>query len=411
MPGMPPPMPGMMMRAAPAKPKKPNEKPSVPLKGMFWTSIKDNKIDDTIWKDLSDEKVEIDIEDLEKRFAKKKSKALGGKKAGGGEGAKAKKQANLLDGKRQQNGGIAIAKLRIKCEDLKSVIYAMDDSVLTLDKVDILMRLAPTAEEIALLQSYEGDVNLLGKVDRFVLELTSIPHFKNRMKALKIMHTFEERKEEQDTSLQLAIEATEEVSRSTSFKRFLEYILKTGNHMNGGTRRGGSYGFKLDALKKLPTIKSTDNKSTILDWIVGQVLGHEEEVLSMLTGGGAKQGSRGELASTSDASKMSLNQITADISVLIRDVKLVKGEIEFCDTEVTEDQFVEKLSPFMEEADEAVKEMKERSDKLKDDFEKLVKSFGLTSSQCGFEDFMGILSSFIEQIVKSRKKIENQKGR
>jgi hypothetical protein len=38
-----------------------------------------------------------------------------------------------------------------------------------------------------------------------------------------------------------------------------------GNYLNGGTARGGAYGFKLDTLGKLESVKGADNKTTLLD--------------------------------------------------------------------------------------------------------------------------------------------------
>jgi len=55
------------------------------------------------------------------------------------------------------------------------------------------------------------------------------------------------------------------VSDSTNFKKILEAILAIGNYMNGSTARGGAYGFKLDALTKLHTIRSVDPKITLVN--------------------------------------------------------------------------------------------------------------------------------------------------
>ena len=41
------------------------------------------------------------------------------------------------------------------------------------------------------------------------------------------------------------------VRESTNFKKLLEIVLAIGNYMNGGTNRGGVYGFKLDSLLKV----------------------------------------------------------------------------------------------------------------------------------------------------------------
>ena len=57
------------------------------------------------------------------------------------------------------------------------------------------------------------------------------------------------------------------MKNSKKLKRVIEVVLKLGNYLNGGTRRGGLYGFKIDALKKLNTIKTNDNKRNLLHWL------------------------------------------------------------------------------------------------------------------------------------------------
>jgi hypothetical protein len=41
-----------------------------------------------------------------------------------------------------------------------------------------------------------------------------------------------------------------------------------GNHLNGGTNRGGAYGFRLESLMKADSIKGADNKTTLVDVVV-----------------------------------------------------------------------------------------------------------------------------------------------
>ena len=56
-------------------------------------------------------------------------------------------------------------------------------------------------------------------------------------------------------------------SPSFSSKQVLEIVLAIGNYMNGGTKRGGAEGFALETLSKLKTVKTIDNKRTLLQFI------------------------------------------------------------------------------------------------------------------------------------------------
>lgn len=57
--------------------------------------------------------------------------------------------------------------------------------------------------------------------------------------------------------------------------KLLEAVLKTGNRMNVGTIRGGARAFKLDALLKLADVKGTDGKTTLLHFVVQEMIRSE----------------------------------------------------------------------------------------------------------------------------------------
>ncbi|PHT54564.1 Formin-like protein 4 [Capsicum baccatum] len=63
-----------------------------------------------------------------------------------------------------------------------------------------------------------------------------------------------------------------ELRTSRIFLRLLEAILKAGNRMNAGTARGNAQGFNLTALQKLSYVKSNDGKTTLLHFVVEQVI-------------------------------------------------------------------------------------------------------------------------------------------
>jgi hypothetical protein len=52
----------------------------------------------------------------------------------------------------------------------------------------------------------------------------------------------------------------------------LEAVLKTGNRMNVGTYRGGAQAFKLDTLLKLADVKGIDGKTTLLHFVVQEMV-------------------------------------------------------------------------------------------------------------------------------------------
>lgn len=66
--------------------------------------------------------------------------------------------------------------------------------------------------------------------------------------------------------------ACDELKKSRLFLKLLEAVLKTGNRMNDGTYRGGAQAFKLDTLLKLSDVKGTDAKTTLLHFVVQEII-------------------------------------------------------------------------------------------------------------------------------------------
>lgn len=66
--------------------------------------------------------------------------------------------------------------------------------------------------------------------------------------------------------------ACKELKGNRLFLKLLEAVLKTGNRMNDGTFRGGAQAFKLDTLLKLADVKGVDGKTTLLHFVVLEII-------------------------------------------------------------------------------------------------------------------------------------------
>lgn len=66
--------------------------------------------------------------------------------------------------------------------------------------------------------------------------------------------------------------ACKELKGSRTFIKLLEAVLKTGNRLNMGTFRGDAKAFKLDTLLKLADVKGVDGKTTLLHFVVQEII-------------------------------------------------------------------------------------------------------------------------------------------
>jgi len=396
----------------PKYPKKVSEKPPVPMRALFWQRIQIEDLDDTVWCKLKDDTVPLDPEKLMTQFSKAVKKADRPDtptSSGVDEDAakkEKKKEINILDPKVLQNVGIALAKYRMHISDIRLAILRMDENLLGLDKVASLYALRPSPEDRSSLQDFEGDKENLGKVEKFFLEIMDIPRYDQRLECFIFKLKFHKEVAELHNALDVVKAGTKEVLRSRRFRRLLEVVLKVGNFLNGGTSRGGLYGFKLDALNKLATIKSVDNKQTLMHFIADWCQQFEPTLLHV----------HEELEHVPMARRHPLQAVSADFKTLEKKVSLLESQIQQSENDqkngrnLPEDRFVEHMQPFLVQAKEDTKKAEEEFSEVQTMFAKMLKSFGEDPSTVGCSEFFGeILTDFLFQFGKA--KAQNDKWR
>uniref|UniRef100_A0A453PLG0 FH2 domain-containing protein n=1 Tax=Aegilops tauschii subsp. strangulata TaxID=200361 RepID=A0A453PLG0_AEGTS len=75
--------------------------------------------------------------------------------------------------------------------------------------------------------------------------------------------------------------ASQELRTKGLFFKLLEAVLKAGNRMNAGTARGNAQAFNLTALRKLNDVKSTDGGTTLLHFVIEEVVRAEGKRLAV----------------------------------------------------------------------------------------------------------------------------------
>ncbi|RHY41097.1 hypothetical protein DYB34_000913 [Aphanomyces astaci] len=257
-------------------PPKPSTVPTVKLRSLYWTPLPDAAVEGSIWLNFDETKLGLDLGILDKEFGPdKKTDPLmlssSPTKTGKAISTTAKpKVVHLVDSKRQQNCSIALSRFRMAPKDIKAAIVALDDNVLTLERIQSLAAMVPTADEVDLVKGYEGDVALLGETEKFFLAISDLPRLAQRLKAMESTWTFGQRFHEVKGKLKLLDQAYGDLKRSTKLLSLLQVVLAVGNYLNGGTPRGGVYGFKLDILPKLSQVKATSSANKTLLHVIAE---------------------------------------------------------------------------------------------------------------------------------------------
>lgn len=343
--------------AKPKGPQKPVIKPRVKMRGLFWTKVQADNLEGTIWPEIKDEKVRLDIETLEKKFQVVESKLPD--KAGGGSAAPSKEKVHIVDGKRQQNVGIGVSKLRIPTPDLLQAIIKLDETILSLDRTRVLLDLTPTDDEIPMLRGYDGDLDQLTTEDRFLYELTNVPRLSTRLKCMITRYTFEKDALEIKQKLIAIREACVEIEKSKSLRTLLEIVLAIGNYLNGGTPRGAAWGFKLDSLEKLEAMKENDGKKSLIHYILHLLETSYPGVLDTL-----------KLVNAEHAMSISISETHNDMRNLSQQVRAIRNELQSEHTD-KHDRFNQVFNPFQLKAEKQMQELEVEFQIVLEDFQKL----------------------------------------
>lgn len=111
------------------------------------------------------------------------------------------------------------------------------------------------------------------------------------------------------------------------FVKLLEAILKAGNRMNAGTARGNAQAFNLTALLKLSDVKSVDGKTTLLNFVVEEVVRSEGKrcVLNRRSNSLTRSSSRSSSSSSNNAPPQAMSKEEQEKEFLKLGLPIVGG--------------------------------------------------------------------------------------
>lgn len=235
------------------------------LKPLHWDKVRAAPDRSMVWDKLRSSSFEFDEEMIESLFSYNLHNS--------NEESKSKSPSpskHVLEPKRLQNLTILLKALNATAEQICRTL--IQGNGLNLQQLEVLIKMEPTKEEEAKLTGYKGD---LGSAETFVASILTIPYAFPRIEALLYRETFEDEVTHLRKTFSMLEEACKELRSSRLFLKLLEAVLKTGNRMNVGTIRGGAKAFKLDALLKLADVKGTDGKTTLLHFVVQEIVRSE----------------------------------------------------------------------------------------------------------------------------------------
>ncbi|KAK9728732.1 Diaphanous FH3 Domain [Popillia japonica] len=399
-------------------PKKNVPQPSNPLKSFNWSKLPDTKVNGTIWSELDDTKLynAMELDCIDKLFSAYQKNGVANegsiedlRQLGKGR----TKVLSVIDGRRAQNCTILLSKLKMSDEDITRAILSMDSKEqLPIDMVEQLLKFTPSPEEAALLEEHSDEIDSLARADRFLYEISKVPHYEQRLRSLHYKKRFQLTLNEISPRISSVMEASREVSRSRRLRRLLELVLALGNYMNRGAR-GNAHGFRLASLNRLADTKSSAAKGTTLLHYLVQILEKKFKDILRLDE---------DIPHVRDAAKVSLGELTKDMAQLRAGLKDVTREIEFhrsqspiandkSQSPIANDKFVPVMREFQATATCRLAEIEDQFQDMKTRFERAVRLFGEDPAQTQPDEFFGIFDAFLSAFTEAKQDNENMRKR
>ncbi|XP_068611939.1 FH1/FH2 domain-containing protein 3 [Brachionichthys hirsutus] len=263
---IPPPSPQLSRGEAPLFQKK---KKTIRL---FWNEVrpvdwqrKSHKFcKESLWAKL--EPIKLDISKMEQLF-ESKSKELPVTKKAAVDGKR--QEIIVLDSKRSNAINIGLTVLPPP-RTIKTAILNFDEYALNKEGIEKILTMIPTEEEKQRIQEAQlvnPDIPL-GSAEQFLLTLSSITELSARLQLWAFKMDYELLEKEVAEPLQDLKEGMDQLEKNKTLRYILTTLLAIGNFLNSTNAKG----FELSYLEKVPEVKDTVHKQSLLHHVCSIVV-------------------------------------------------------------------------------------------------------------------------------------------
>ncbi|MCL7032303.1 hypothetical protein MKW94_025849 [Papaver nudicaule] len=242
------------------------------LRPLHWDKVRATSDRVMVWDQLNSGSFQVNEDMIETLFGQNQAPVESNRRSSF---PPVPKENQVLDPKKSQNIAILLRALNVTQDEVSEALLDGNPEGLGAELLETLVKMAPTKEEELKLINYSGDLSKLGSAERFLKAVLDIPFAFRRVDAMLYRANFEAEINYLRKSFETLEAACGELRNSRLFLKLLEAVLQTGNRMNVGTNRGDARAFKLDTLLKLVDIKGTDGKTTLLHFVVQEIIRYE----------------------------------------------------------------------------------------------------------------------------------------
>ena len=144
-----------------------------------------------------------------------------------------------------------MAGFRGELDRLREALLVGDSEYLTAGRVDALLEVVPSKQELALVQAHVPQPGeRLGEVESFFLAVADVPRIERRLLVLRMKHAFSGAIGSLKRAVRGYLAACEAIVHSEPLRRVLEVALELGNTFN----EQQAFGARLGSLLELSLI-------------------------------------------------------------------------------------------------------------------------------------------------------------
>uniref|UniRef100_A0A6Q2XEX2 Formin homology 2 domain containing 3a n=1 Tax=Esox lucius TaxID=8010 RepID=A0A6Q2XEX2_ESOLU len=334
--GLPPPPP--FSTALPSQPLFQKKKKTIKL---FWSEVHPSDSQyigsrssgDSLWSKL--EPVRIDTSKLEHLF-ETKSKEIPKTAADG-----KRQEVIVLDSKRSNSINIGLTVLPPP-RTIKTAILNFDEYALNKEGIEKILTMVPTEEEKQKIQEAQlanPDIPL-GSAEQFLLILSSISELSARLQLWAFKMDYEVTEKEVAEPLQDLKEGMEQLQKNKTLRYILSTLLAIGNFLNSTNAKG----FELSYLEKVPEVKDTVHKQSLLHHACSIVVDNYPQSTDLYS----------EIGAITRSAKVDFDQLQENLALMERRCKASWDHLKVIAKHEMKPTLKQKMSDFLKDCAERI---------------------------------------------------------
>uniref|UniRef100_A0A3B3V3H4 Formin homology 2 domain containing 3 n=1 Tax=Poecilia latipinna TaxID=48699 RepID=A0A3B3V3H4_9TELE len=369
---------------------------------LFWSEVRptDGQYQDHKWSGDSFwskvEPVKLDTAKLEHLF-ETKSKEIPVTKKTAADGKR--QEIIVLDSKRSNAINIGLTVLPPP-RTIKTAILNFDEYALNKEGIEKLLTMIPTEEEKQKIQEAQlanPDVPL-GSAEQFLLTLSSISELSARLHLWAFKMDYEATEKEVAEPLQDLKEGMEQLVKNKTLRYILSTLLSIGNFLNGVNAKG----FELTYLEKVPEVKDTVHKQSLLHHACSVVVENFPESTDLYS----------EIGAITRSAKVDFDQLQENLCQMERRCKASWDHLKVIAKHEMKPQLKQKMSDFLKDCAERIIILKIVHRRLINRFHSFLLYLGhpaYSVREISVNRFSKILSEFALEYRTTRDRVLQQK--